>query len=322
MSSHRELRDNPDNTEAPKGARLNAVLDVPGTESEPQVLRQHAARPPPPGRSFQNGIWADEIKQLLAIEHPVGKPEALPCYKAAIKAAFKYNLEEFRQHFPDHEWAEPLVSMATNPTFKKWLEHPDSQFLVVRKKEKASPDYALWTLSYALLGLGDEENQEEIARQIAFFCGSHLHKTGIRDSSQLIMREITHQILELLEFLEGEKWLGCDDTDFIAVRTKLEQKDPDTILSALRMIVTSMIDGTMYVFIDGLCRYEGTPFEEGANATIKALNDLVNDMVGPRMPRIKVLIIQPSPQQQKSWGFEAETIKVGCWEEKDIAVKE
>ncbi|PTB62633.1 hypothetical protein BBK36DRAFT_8214 [Trichoderma citrinoviride] len=61
---------------------------------------------------------------------------------------------------------------------------------------------------------------------------------------------------------------------------------------------------------DGLYWYQGTTYEEEAKETMKALNELVNYMGDLRASQIKVLITNPTLQQQQSWGFDATTIEL------------
>ncbi|OTA08643.1 hypothetical protein A9Z42_0003770 [Trichoderma parareesei] len=274
--------------------------------SEPEGLPQLPITPTPPGQTVHDGISPSEVGQLLALDRLVGVPYVSGDIGETIRAAFKYNLEDFRQRFPDASWTEQLVSLATNPAFTTWLDQDASGFLVVRHEKTVAEKEQYPPLSYAYLALSDKESQGEIARHITFHCGRHLDNIGTQDSSQWIMRDITFQILNYL----GAKWMSCGGLDFVKFRHGLEQKDPDTILSAFRLIQTHMVYIKVYVFIDGLYRYQGEPYEEDAKKTIKFLRGLINEMAAPLRSRIKVLITNPTRERQQSWGFEAATIEL------------
>jgi hypothetical protein len=260
----------------------------------------------PDGDTVHDGISLSEIGQLLALDRLVGVPFVSGDIRETIEAAFKYNLEDFRQHFPYASWTEQLVSLATHLAFRTWLDQDASGFLVVRHEKTVAEKKQYSPLSYAYFALSNKESQGEIARPVTFHCGRHLDNFGTQDSSRLIMRDITFQMLNYL----GAKQMSCDGLDLVEFRHGLEKKDPDTILAAFRLIQTHMVYIKVYVFIDGLYRYQGEPYEEDAKKTIIFLRGLVNEMAAPLMPRIKVLITNPTREQQQSWGFEAATIEL------------
>ncbi|KAL6872081.1 hypothetical protein J3F83DRAFT_772726 [Trichoderma novae-zelandiae] len=306
MSSQRELRDNHDNDEAQKNAWWNAVLGAPGTAAQPQLLEQQAVIGSPDGISVEEEIWTSEIQQLIAMERRVAPPAASQDVAVVATAAFKHNLEELRQNLPHAGWAEQLVSLASNPTFKRWHKESESQFLVVRHEASLTSNETHSPLSYAYHVLSDKEQQGESIQVINFSCGQHLNESGLRDDYQVIMREITLQLLEYC----GSARIGWPDIGLVTFRELLEQKYPRAILLALRIIVSNAGHSTMYVFIDGLHHYQGKPYEEEAKETIQVLNHLVNDLVTPRIPRLKVLITNPTREQQQSWGFEVEAATI------------
>ncbi|KAH0495929.1 hypothetical protein TgHK011_009454 [Trichoderma gracile] len=306
MPSQRKRRGKPDKIEASRKRWLNTILRGPGTEAEPQGLPQYAIPPPPAGKTVRDGIYASEIGKLLALERLVGEPFVSDNLKTVFKAAFETSLEDFRERFPDDSWMEQLVSLATKRDFKAWLHGSDSQFLVVRDEETVARKDTHSPLSYAVFALSDKKRRDEVVRPITFHCGQHLEQFGTQGSSRLIMRDITFQIMNYL----GPKWLARDEKDTVDFRQRLEEKDPDSILSAFCMMEREMVYSTVYVFIDGLYHYQGGTYEEDAKKTIKCLYDLVNEMAPPQEPRIKVLITNPTREQQHSWGFEAATIEL------------
>ncbi|KAL7813010.1 hypothetical protein V8C26DRAFT_430415 [Trichoderma gracile] len=303
MPSQRKRRGKPDQIEASRKRWLNTILRGP----EPQGLPQYATPPPPAGKTVRDGIYASEIGKLLALERLVDVPFVSDNLEKVFKAAFETSLEDFRERFPeDASWFEQLVSLATKRDFKTWLDGSDSQFLVVRHEETVARKDTYSPLSYASFALSDKKREREIVREISFYCGRHLQQFGTQGPSRLIMRDITFQMMNYL----GPKWLGRDEKDSVDFRQRLEQKDPDSILSAFCMMERKMAYSTVYVFIDGLYHYQGGSYEEDAKKTLKCLYDLVNEMAPPQEPRIKVLITNPTREQQHSWGFEAATIEL------------
>ncbi|KAL6872560.1 hypothetical protein HDV57DRAFT_520200 [Trichoderma longibrachiatum] len=234
-------------------------------------------------------------------------PIASGKFGEALRAAFRGNLQESqKRQFPDASWAEQLIKLATNQTFKAWLDDRCSQFLVVRHEATLTRNDIHSPLSYVSVALGDKEEKGELLRRITFCCGQNRQEIGFQDPSQLIMREITYQMANFL----GVYWINRVGCDYIAFRRELKEKNPDVILTALRMVQWRTGWSTIYVIIDGLYHYQGTPFEEEANKLIKCLNDLVNELPTSGLPRIKVLITNPTREQQQSWGFEAATIEL------------
>ncbi|OTA08644.1 hypothetical protein A9Z42_0003870 [Trichoderma parareesei] len=208
----------------------------------------------------------------------------------------------------DGFWVEQIFALARNTAFRKWREESGSKFLVVRNHETVTESSSFLSgVCYAL-----SHEQDRGVRSIAFYCGQHLHIAGNKDLYQVLMLDLTLQLLEAF----GQELLGQCGVNLASLRGQLHEKDGGLIRDVFRKALKCIRHGALSVFIDGIYHYQAKHYssygeyrDEEVRDAMRLLSELVQEAnATERGVQLKVLVTNPTQKQQESWGIEAATI--------------
>ncbi|KAH0495928.1 hypothetical protein TgHK011_009453 [Trichoderma gracile] len=234
---------------------------------------------------------------------------------ATINAALRNDREAALQYMPSNDYdliVEQVSALARNTTFRNWREAPGSKFLIVRNEQTLTTSKVTSFLSGVCYALSLEQQME--VRSIAFYCGKHLHRAGHEKAYQFLMRDLTMQFVENLnqDFLDRS---GVNLAD-LWNQLQLHEKDTSRIRDVFRKVLSCIRRGTLWVLIDGIYLYQDKTlqaykeYREGeVRDAMRLLNELVQEANETQEGvQLKVLVTNPTHEQQRSWGFQAETI--------------
>lgn len=202
---------------------------------------------------------------------------------------------------------EQLFALARNTTFMKWREESGTKFLVVRNHETVTESFPFLSgVCYAL-----SHEQDRGVKSIAFYCGRYLHKAWNTKFYQVLMLDLTLQLLEAF----GQDLLGRFEVNLASLRDQLHKMDSGLIRNVFRKALKCIRHGTLRVLIDGIYHYPTEyPFyrryrEEEVKDAMRLLSELIQEANATEGGvQLKVLVTNPTQEQQQSWGIEATTI--------------